>query len=248
MARIVSFGDSWTAGAELEEAEVAYGQQLSELTGRELVDFGRAGNSTGKITSEILTKAHIQAEDFVLICLPPDVRWYGENDNGEFFSLHSIYPNMDTSEIPEFVLHQHHFYMDVMLKFKNWGKYHFNLFLFSIQSYLNSIDVNYLFFHNYGKLATKSRFNPVIDYSSFLSPDSLTTLLGGEDANIDSLALHSDGPISTRDISTGKHFFGNDCHPNHSGHKVIADLIYNNNKFQKWLKSTMSIVNSKKLL
>lgn len=243
MARIVSFGDSWTAGEELTENEVSYGHQLCDRVRIKLEDYGWAGNSTGKITTEILSRADIGKEDFVLICFPPDVRWYGETEDGDFFPLHSIYHNMDTSNIPPFIMQQHEFYMNTMLQYKNWGKYHFNLFIYSIQSYLESIGGNYLMFHNYGKLPTDSKFNPNIDYSAFLSDRSLTTILGGQDENLDSLALHTDGPINPKDIFTGEYFFGKDCHPNHEGHKIIAELIYNNKRFQKWLTLTTNTEN-----
>lgn len=238
MSKIISLGDSWAAGAELVGDEIPYSKQLSFKTGKKLEDFGQPGNSAGIITVDIFTKANIEPDDFVLICFPPDLRWYGETEEGDFTSLYTIYEHSDFLNLPKFKKQQFDFYMNTMLKYKNWGHYHFNLFVFSIQSYFNKIGTNYLMFHNYGVLPTTTNFKPVIDYSSFLSESSLTTLLGGKDFGIDTLNLDTDGPEDVESIFSGKYFEGKYTHPNGLGHKYIAELIYNNERFQKWLMST----------
>ena len=41
----------------------------------------------------------------------------------------------------------------------------------------------------------------------------------------------------------GEYFEGNETHPNQLGHQKISELIYQNEKFQKWYQSTMNGVN-----
>ena len=46
----------------------------------------------------------------------------------------------------------------------------------------------------------------------------------------------------------GEYFKGNGTHPNQLGHQKISELIYQNEKFQKWYQSIMNGENLKKFL
>ena len=105
--------------------------------------------------------------------------------------------------------------------------------LYSIQNYLSDLQVNFLFFVNYGNINYKFKFNGKIDKSNFLINKSLTNFLGGNDLTLTPSKLNTDN-IETS-IFKSKYFKGNLNHPNKEGHEKIADLIYNNSKFQKWL-------------
>lgn len=231
MSKIISFGDSWCYGYELDNPEKeCYTHLLSEKVNIDYKNFGENANSFAKICNQILThKYNFSKDNFVLICIPPDIRYIGEGPNGEFiplFTCNAKHPN-------KFIEKQFNYYNDIIINYKNWHSYFQLLNLFCIQEYLTNIKANFLFFTNYGSIDYTFKFNGKIDKSNFLIKDSLTTFLGGNDLSLTPSKLNTD--LIKSSIFTGHYFENNHSHPNSKGHKKIADLIYNNNKFQKWL-------------
>ena len=229
MSKILSFGDSWCYGFELDKPKTeCYTHLLSEKVNSEYINYGFNGNSFSKITNEILTK-QINKNDFILVCIPPDIRFIGEDKNGNLISLYSD----DSINSCEFIQKQMNYYKEVIVNYKNFSSYFQLLNLYSLQNYLSDLQVNFLFFVNYGNIDYKFKFNGKIDKSNFLINKSLTNFLGGNDLTLTPSKLNTDN-IETS-IFKSKYFKGNLNHPNKEGHEKIADLIYNNSKFQKWL-------------
>ena len=229
MSRILSFGDSWCYGFELDKPETqCYTHLLSEKINSDYINYGLNGNSFSKITNEILTEG-INKSDFILVCIPPDIRFIGEDKNGNLIPLYSD----DSVNSCEFIQKQMDYYKEVITDYKNFNSYFQLLNLYTLQNYLSDLQVNFLFFVNYGNIDYKFKFNGKIDKSNFLINKSLTNFLGGNDLTLTPSKLNTDNIEAS--IFKGKYFKGNFNHPNILGHEKIADLIYNNSKFQKWL-------------
>ena len=126
------------------------------------------------------------------------------------------------------------YYKEVITNYKNFSSYFQLLNLYTLQNYLRDLQVNFLFFVNYGNIDYKFKFNGKIDKSNFLINKSLTNFLGGNDLTLTPSKLNTDNIEAS--IFKSKYFEGNLNHPNIQGHEKIADLIYNNSKFQEWLK------------
>jgi len=202
------FGDSWAAGAELEINENYFGYYLANsLNYDNTFNISESGNSLGIICKDVLDNIHnINSEDHVVVIVPPDVRWYTE-DNGHFYA---IYP--DTKEWKNLVYPN---------KTIEWFKYHHSLFIFSIIEALKKTKAKFVLAHNYGSLDIKY---DIVDKSYFLSELSLTGLLCGVDTwnNYPDDKFEDCGPVFP-----GQYFEGKDDHPNDLGHQKIAELLFN---------------------
>lgn len=245
MARLVFFGDSWTAGAELDNPQQdRYASILGSTYKLPILDFSHNGKSFQKITTEIFRDYKYEPGDFVILCIPPDIRDLGENSNGVFTSIHSFDGIDEVGDEMELLLKKQFIHFrDVITQLKNWSPYHQHLCLYAIQSYFSSLKIPCIFFTNYGKLDKDFHFNGKIDRTNFLIQESLTTYLGGNDLTLVPSNLVTDGPTDIQSIFIGKYFEGKLCHPNELGHSRIANLITESNKFQKWLMSKTSTEN-----
>ena len=198
---IYCFGDSWGAGAGLNENENPFGYWLAKDLGEKFINFSSQGNSYSVIVTRIFGNVRdINSDDTILIVIPPDIRWM-DQQQGSFLSW---YYEADKER-----------YMSWLGdKTEVWFRYHASLFTYSIQSALDGIGCKYLFMHNYGgEFIIDHRFKLLINIDNFLDiKKSLTTLLGGEDS-YESWNLKSDGPEENNKDS-GKYFEGNDTHTN----------------------------------
>ena len=148
MSKILSFGDSWCYGSELDKPETqCYTHLLSEKVNSDYINYGWYGSSFSKITSEVFTKK-INKNDFVLVCIPPDIRFMGETKDGKFISLF-LKEEINKSE---FIQKQFDYYKEVIVNYTNWSSYFQLLNLYSLQNYLSNLQVNFLFFINYGNI------------------------------------------------------------------------------------------------
>ena len=230
MNKIISFGDSWTEGYELNSPEEeCYTTLLGKKVNAPYINFGQSGNSFSFICNQILTN-NISKNDFISVCIPPDIRFIGETPDGEFLPLFCT----TSKNTNKFIQKQFDYFNEVIVEHKNWHPYFQLLNLFCIQEFLTKIGVSFLFFTNYGSIDYSFKFNGNIDKSNFLIDHSLTTFLGGKDLGIVPSNLNVDSLESS--CFEGEYFEGNDSHPNVKGHKKISNLIYNSNIFQQWLK------------
>ncbi len=224
MPTIFSFGDSWAFGSELNNNEKPFVYWIAEHYHYDYENYGIPGSSLGLIVHTITKNLHkITSQDKVIVIIPPDSRWYDENEEQSFYSISDI----DGKDYINFLNN----------KTLEWFKYHHSLFIYTIQSMLDTTSCKYVFAHNYGQLEYHE-YNFPIDSSNFLNTDSLTDILSTAATNEDkswqsyntSWILHdeisirqSNGP--TDDYFTGIYFEGCSWHLNELGHKKIAEMM-----------------------
>ena len=203
------FGDSWGYGSELTVSERPFAYSLSILLETDFLNYSQEGMSLGHITARVLSKIEkITSNDYVVVIVPPDVRWYHIDDEFEFESL-SIDNSTYKAELQNYTL--------------PWFIYHHSLFIYTICCALATKTNKFVLAHNYGKLIIDDRFATLINKDCFLSEKSLTDLLTGDTWELN-YSLEHDGPSSS--VFTGKYFEGKICHPNGLGHIQIAKLLY----------------------
>ena len=209
MMKLISFGDSWAQGAELNRDEQPFIYWLADYYNCEYINFGQNGMSMGLVNKCILDNSNnISQDDIVTVVIPPDIRWYTEN-NGDWNTL-----TKENNEWKQMISNG---------KTIEWFKYHHNLFIINIILVLKLIGCKFVLMHNYGLL--ELQYENLINKKYFLSIDnSLTGLLNGNnnfDWNYD-CEFFDDGPHNT---FSGKYFEGKQFHPNELGHKRIAELL-----------------------
>ena len=206
---ILCFGDSWAYGAELKDNEKPFVHWVSTSLGLPYRNLGVSGNSLGVIVHDIVENIHlIKEKDIVFVIIPPDSRWYDQNEDG----FYPLYVNDDDSR------------QWIREKTVEWFTYHHSVFIYLIQKILNDINCRYILAHNYGELPKK--YDLKIDRSKFLSEKSLLSLLNNENItwnnySDDLLENNSPGDLHCR----GKFFEGCFNHPNELGHKAIAKML-----------------------
>jgi hypothetical protein len=223
---IFCFGDSWGAGAELKIGENPFIHWVADSLKLEYRNFSKEGDSLGMILHTLVSKnSYISKDDLVLVIIPPDARWYDENEKKGFYTL----MNWQRDDYFKFLNN----------KTLEWFKYHHALFIYTIQKILNDIGCYYVMAHNYGQIRETEKYKLKIDYTKFLSDIDLSNLLSEESKTW--LSYPEDLPASRRfdqdgppeNLFTGKYFEGCKNHPNELGHKYIAKLIlekYNSDK------------------
>jgi hypothetical protein len=228
MKKILCFGDSWAEGAELKPNEKPFVHWVAQNLNMSYSNFAKSGDSFGIILHTVVANLKkIDADTLVIIVIPPDTRWYDENQVEGFYTImncddrrkndHAKFLNKKTLE---------------------WFKYHHALFVFSMQRMLEDTGCRYIMTHNYGQLVDVTKYNLQINYNNFLSMNSLTEILSNR-SSWKSYPEHlekskhfvQDGPAEKE--FTGIYFEGCMQHPNELGHKQIAELIlekYRNDK------------------
>ena len=223
---ILCFGDSWAAGAELKLNEKPFVHWLASALDSEYKNFAKEGSSLGIILHTIISNiSDISSNDTVIIIVPPDTRWYDENEKIGFYSL----MNWQRDDYFKFLNN----------KTLEWFKYHHAVFIYTMQKILNDIGCHYIMAHNYGQINEVYNYGLQIDSSRFLGTNDLANMLSDKTTFWASYPTHlipekrydQDGPPDN--IFTGKYFQGCKCHPNELGHKRIAELLlekYTNDK------------------
>lgn len=211
MKKLLVFGDSWAAGAELKKDESPFAHWVADSLNIPYINRGIQGYSMGMILFQLIRHTYeITADDVVIVIVPPDVRWYDENAEQGFYSL------MQWME--------EDYMMSLNNKTVEWFKYHHLLFIYTMQKILDEIGCYYVLAHNYGQLPTNETYRFPINYDKFLSRVDLTNLLSEEVDDWQSYQLDEDGPIHEHTWH-GKYFAGNVDHPNELGHKRLAEMF-----------------------
>ena len=216
--RIICFGDSWGAGHELYSNQHPFIHWFAEALSMPYINKSVSGSSMGQILHTIIsTLPTMTSDDIMLIVIPPDVRWYDENEIDHFYT----YIGRDSDEYYNFLNN----------KSVEWFKYHHAMFIYCIQKILDDVGCKYIMAHNYGQIVDIKKYGLKIDYDHFLSEDSLTVILSDSTDEWHSYPVNSplknrfddDGPQHT--YFSGKYFEGCIYHPNETGHKEIARLL-----------------------
>jgi len=205
--KILSFGDSWTAGWGLKKHEKNFTEHLSKYFRCTSQNFGISGSSLGHILHTFSKEIFIAKKtDLIVVIVPPDTRWYteaGDNQVRSLMSNESAYKNF------------------VKDKTTYWFKYHHCLFIHSMYSICMQKNLNAIFAHNYGNLDLVKPFNKLVPNNVFLDKkQSLTKLLEGQD--YDNYSLEHDGPPES---GGNDNFIPGDTHPSEQGHRIIAKML-----------------------
>jgi len=243
---IYCFGDSWGYGSELDlTKEKPFVNLIAEDLNISFKNKSVEGASFGQITHDIINHCEFNLEDFVLVIVPPDVRWYYENIDNKISSLwvpdESLFNDDTIDEIRKSELS---LYVNTITHRKIWYEYHQSLFLFVLQEFFKEKHVHFLFVHNYGKLKIYESFNNLLLKENFLDLDrSLTSILTNlEDINL--IENQTDGP--TKNMFIGEFFEGNGYHPNQLGHYEIKNILLKNKKIKRWYQLIMNGVDLEK--
>jgi hypothetical protein len=231
---IYCFGDSWGYGSELDfNSEKPFINLISEELNTPFINKSVEGASFGHITHDILTHNKFNTNDFVLVVVPPDVRWYFENINNNISTLMIPDENFLTdNSIDKIRKSELMLYINTIGHRKMWYQYHQSLFLFTLQEFFKKNNIHFLFTHNYGKLKIYKPFNDLLSKENFLNFDrSLTSLLTNLD-DIDLIEKQLDGPYKSMFI--GEFFEGKGYHPNQLGHNEIKNIVLKHKKITEW--------------
>jgi hypothetical protein len=217
---LIVFGDSWAAGAELSAHEKPFGYWVAQSLNIPWKNYGQEGSSLGLILYTIIKQlALIEKTDLIVVIVPPDTRWYDENEKQGFYSLQ----NFQRKDYFKFLNN----------KTLEWFRYHHAVFIYLIQKILEDVGCQYIMAHNYGQINEYQKYNLNIDYDRFLDTQSLTELLSYHPIGWKSYPEHlpmnhrydEDGPSPS--VFAGPYFTGCVSHPNESGHKLISQLLIN---------------------
>lgn len=221
--KVFCYGDSWAYGSELEQPQIVehpFVHWFSQKLDLPYINYGQEGASLGIVLNKLSqTIDNISKDSIVLIIVPPDTRWYDENEQQGFYTLTS---SSNSSKM------KNEYILSLNNKTIEWFIYHHMLFIYSIQKLLNDRGCYYIMAHNYGQLPNSDRYHFPIDYDRFLDKDSdITNMLTSKTANWKSYNFESDGPTHDHGSWYGEYFEGKQCHPNEAGHQKIAELLYN---------------------
>lgn len=207
------FGDSWAYGWGLSPKESNYTYLLSEKLNVNYQNAAESGRGLGEILELFIKKSsEFSPDDFVLITVPPDTRWYTPAENGNE-SLHTLFSWQ--SKYKSF------------LKLINcnlyWFYWHHSLFLSSIYNHARRKKVKLVMQHNYGKLSIIPEFEYVKE--AFADSEHSMSFWLSVDDEYDYSLTKGCGPEHAV-FQNKKYFIENDSHPNQLGHAIIADKLY----------------------
>ena len=222
--KILCFGDSNAAGAELDPGQHPFVHWVAKELNCPYTNYARSGSSLGLILHTLVANLHeINKKDLVLIVIPPDTRWYDENEEQGFYSLQN-------------------YMRDDYFKFLNnksleWFRYHHALFIYTVQKILEDAGCNYIMTLAYGSIEEIQVYDLKIKMDQFLSKLDLLNLLAAIPTQVklydfDSPAEHrydNDYPNNRAIIHKNPYFYNGRGekinHPNEAGHKRLAELI-----------------------
>jgi hypothetical protein len=167
MSKIFCFGDSNGYGSDLLPGGKPFVHWIANAKGLEYSNYAEPGASLGIVQHRLVVRlGEITKDDFVIVVVPPDARWYDESEEDGFFS----FANYDTVEYYEKFLGK---------KTLEWFEYHHALFTYTIQQLLNGIGCRYVMFLTAGRLGGQ-HYNLPIDYDKFLSDEDMLNFLSRE--------------------------------------------------------------------
>lgn len=222
IVKVFCFGGSTATGYMLDwdAGDKPFVEHFAESLQIPYVNYAEDGSSLGIVLQRLIAHhTEISKDDIVLVIVPPDVRWYDENEEQGFYSL-SNYMKEE--------------YYDKFLNNKTleWFRYHHELFAYSIQKILDDIGCYYIMAHDYGDINEWKKYGLNIDFTKFLSDIDIQNLLSTTPQFYDMYPDHIeprehqfmyDGPTS-HDLESS-YIMADNGHPNNLGHKKLAEIF-----------------------
>jgi hypothetical protein len=216
---LVTFGDSWTFGSELDKpAQQNWTAQISKALDCDCVNMSTPASSIGHLTVQLFDflKHENSSDKIFMIGLSGTTRYLSYSNNKDQFvniTPEAVYCTQDikpTGQPPENLD-----YMKLLAKqtyqlveHVTYNRFLLTQTLFLFEHYCKQNNIPYIFFSYFDYLAPL----PIIDKTK-LYPTSITKALIG--------AEYSIPEIRNNEYFTGKLF-----HPNELGHIKIAELLH----------------------
>lgn len=206
MTRLVVFGDSWPAGAELNPGEKTFGELLHEKLGtKKFINCSQEGTSIDHLIIQLknyMETAKFDA-DIVVFFITNPIRYMYNEDN----QWKTIRPTGDKSTKTKF--YYEHLQSDIM-------DYHrANTTILSLQKMINSSETITHDFYLEGWTNIKWDY-PGIDKKKFLPKTALEMFKAKMNTQTNELIKYQNNPF----------IYPNKYHPNQAGHELIAEELY----------------------
>ena len=204
---LLTVGDSWPAGAELNDKSLAFPKLISNQLGLESINLAVQGTSADQALYRLLN-ATLNNEVLVLFCLTGISRSMIINREPR-----ELYPN---SGAPESVAYYKYIHSDRLDQFNRVRN------ILAAQQFCHSKASRVLFVNNWDETPKHSAIDQTLFYNKTLV-EILNIAHRMDDADLD-----------WYNLSTHKYISPNTCHPNISGHSIIA------NELSSWLKEKIN--------
>jgi hypothetical protein len=213
MSDLLVFGDSFPAGADLEELSDRFPVLVANQLQRNLIDFSKGSTSIDHMVWELMQylKHNIPADDTIaLICITDPSRTLYFDDN----ELVEITPHTNSNVSNAYFKYVHSSRLEQFNWEKNLGYMNYACRTHNIKAY---------FINNWTQLYDLS---DIVDKSY---EQSICGLLGADLREWDGRPGFN--PFYEEIVKTKNKYFDEKYHPNKEGHKLIAQHIV------KWIES-----------
>ena len=204
---LLTVGDSWPAGAELDHKSFTFPALISKQLGLESVNLAEQATSADQALYRLLN-ATLNNEVLVLFCLTGISRSMTINRQPR-----ELHPTANTPESTAYYKYIHSDELDQFNRIRN---------ILAAQQFCHSKGSRVLFVNNWDKTPKHSAIDQTLFYNKTLV-EILNIAHRMDDADLD-----------WYNLSTHEYILPNKCHPNTSGHCIIADEL------SCWLKEKIN--------
>lgn len=204
---LLTVGDSWPAGAELDNKSFAFPALISQQLELESVNLAEQATSADQALYRLLN-ATLNNEVLVLFCLTGISRSMTINRQPR-----ELHPTANTPESTAYYKYIHSDELDQFNRVRN---------ILAAQQFCHSKGSRILFVNNWDNTPKHSAIDQTLFYNKTLV-EILNIAHRMDDADLD-----------WYNLSTHEYILPNKCHPNTSGHSIIADEL------SCWLKEKIN--------
>lgn len=195
---LLTIGDSWPAGAELEDKSFAFPTLIANQLEMESVNLSEQASSADQALYRLLN-AKVTNEVLVLFCLTGISRSMIINKRPR-----ELHPTTDTPESTAYYKYLHSDELDQFNRIRN---------ILAAQQFCQDSGSRVLFVNNWDKTPKHSAINQTLFYTKTL-------------VEILNIAHNLDAAdLDWYKLSTHEHISPNKCHPNARGHSIIANEL-----------------------
>ena len=204
---LLTVGDSWPAGAELHDKSCAFPALISEQLELESVNLAEQATSADQALYQLLN-ATLNNEVLVLFCLTGISRSMTINRKPR-----ELHPTASTPASVAYYKYIHSNELDQFNRIRN---------ILAAQQFCQAQGSRVLFVNNWDKTPKHSAIDQTLFYNKTLV-EILNIAHRMDDTDLD-----------WYNLSTHEYISPNKCHPNISGHSIIADEL------SSWLKEKIN--------